>query len=276
MKRAFTAYPYLVWAVIFILAPLVLVAYYGLTVPGPDGGVVFSLENFGKFFTSPIFLAAFWRSIWTAALATIICLLIGYPVAYFLSGTIFKNKSLLLLLLVIPMWMNLLLRTYAWLILLDNAGLVNTVLNFFGIGSVEFLYHEYSIVFGMVYNFLPFMILPIHSVLVKMDHSLIEAAQDLGANKTKVFFKITFPMSLPGIFSGITMVFMPAVTTFAISDILSGRTIQLMGNLIENQFLRSDNWNFGSTMSIILMALILLSMVVSSRYEKDNEGGGLF
>lgn len=170
MKRAFTAYPYLVWAVIFILAPLVLVAYYGLTVPGPDGGVVFSLENFGKFFTSPIFLAAFWRSIWTAALATVICLLIGYPVAYFLSGTIFKNKSLLLLLLVIPMWMNLLLRTYAWLILLDNAGLVNTVLNFFGIGSVEFLYHEYSIVFGMVYNFLPFMILPIHSVLVKMDH----------------------------------------------------------------------------------------------------------
>lgn len=140
----------------------------------------------------------------------------------------------------------------------------------------EFLYHEYSIVFGMVYNFLPFMILPIHSVLVKMDHSLIEAAQDLGANKTNVFFKITFPMSLPGIFSGITMVFMPAVTTFAISDILSGRTIQLMGNLIENQFLRSDNWNFGSTMSIILMALILLSMVVSSRYEKDNEGGGLF
>lgn len=276
MKRAFAAYPYLVWAVIFIIAPLILVAYYGFTVPAPDGGVVFSLENFGKFFTSPIFLAAFWRSIWTAAVATAICLLIGYPVAYFLAGSIFKNKSFLLLLLVIPMWMNLLLRTYAWLILLDNSGLVNTVLNFFGLGSVEFLYHEYSIVFGMVYNFLPFMILPIHSVLVKMDHSIVEAAQDLGASRTKVFFKITFPLSLPGIMSGITMVFMPAVTTFAISDILSGRTIQLMGNIIEDQFLRSDNWNFGSTMSIILMVLILASMVISSRYEKDNQGGGLF
>lgn len=276
MKRTFAAYPYLVWAVIFIVVPLVLVAYYGLTVPDADGGTVFSLENFAKFFSSPIFLAAFWRSIWTAALATAVCLLIGYPVAYYLSGTLFRNKSLLLLLLVIPMWMNLLLRTYAWLILLDNGGLVNTLLNLLGFNNIEFLYHEYSIVFGMVYNFLPFMILPIHSVLVKMDNSLIEAAQDLGADKTKVFFKITFPMSLPGVISGITMVFMPAVTTFAISDILSGRTIQLMGNLIEDQFLRSDNWNFGSTMSIILMALILLSMLVSSRYEKENQGGGLF
>ena len=138
MKRAFTAYPYLVWAALFIIAPLFLVLYYGFTVPGPDGGAVFSLENFAKFFTSPIFMAAFWRSIWTAALATIICLLIGYPVAYFLSGTIFKNKNLLLLLLVIPMWMNLLLRTYAWLILLDNGGLINTVLEFFGLGRWSF------------------------------------------------------------------------------------------------------------------------------------------
>ena len=138
MKRAFAAYPYLVWAVIFIIAPLILVAYYGFTVPAPDGGVVFSLENFGKFFTSPIFLAAFWRSIWTAAVATAICLLIGYPVAYFLAGSIFKNKGFLLLLLVIPMWMNLLLRTSAWLSLLDNAGLVNTVLNFLGLAAWSF------------------------------------------------------------------------------------------------------------------------------------------
>ncbi len=276
MKKSFVAYPYLVWAIIFIVAPLLLVAYYGLTIEMPDGSVVFSLDNFYKFFSSPIFLAAFWRSIWMAALATIICLIIGYPVAYYLSGSVFKNKKLLLLLLVIPMWMNLLLRTYAWLILLDNAGLINTLLKWLGFGTVEFLYHEYSIVFGMVYNFLPFMILPIHSVLIKIDNSLIEAAQDLGASKRKVFFKVTFPLSLPGVISGITMVFMPAVTTFAISDILSGRTIQLMGNIIEDQFLRSDNWNFGSTMSIVLMLLIILSMIISSKYEKENEGGGLF
>lgn len=276
MKKTLAAYPYLVWAVLFILVPLLLVAYYGLTVEAADGGVVFSFENFAKFFSSPIYLAALWRSIWMAALATFICLLIGYPVAYYLSGTIFRNKSLLLLLLVIPMWMNLLLRTYAWLILLDNGGLINTFLEWLGFGKVEFLYHEYSIVFGMVYNFLPFMILPIHSVLIKMDNSLIEAAADLGASKRKIFFKVTFPLSLPGVISGITMVFMPAVTTFAISDILSGRTVQLMGNIIESQFLKSDDWNFGSTMSLILIALILVSMIFSSKYEKENEGGGLF
>lgn len=276
MKKTLAAYPFLLWSAIFIIVPLLLVFYYGFTVPDENGNAVFSLENYAKFFGSPIFMAAFWRSIWMAILATVICLVIGYPVAYFLSGTVFKNKGLLLLLLVIPMWMSLLLRTYAWLILLDNTGLVNTLLNAVGIGTVEFLYHEYSIVFGMVYNFLPFMILPIHSVLIKMDHSLVEAAQDLGANRFRVFTKVTLPLSLPGVISGITMVFMPAVTTFAISDILSGRTIQLMGNLIEDQFLRSDNWNFGSTMSIILMVLILLSMFATSRYEKENEGGGLF
>lgn len=276
MKKTLAAYPYLVWAVLFIVVPLLLVAYYGFTTETADGGVVFSLENFAKFFSSPIYMAALWRSIWMAAVATFICLLLGYPVAYYLSGTIFKNKSLLLLLLVIPMWMNLLLRTYAWLILLDNGGLINTFLEWLGFGKVEFLYHEYSIVFGMVYNFLPFMILPIHSVLIKMDNSLIEAAADLGASKRKIFFKVTFPLSLPGVISGITMVFMPAVTTFAISDILSGRTVQLMGNIIEGQFLKSDDWNFGSTMSLILIALILVSMIFSSKYEKENEGGGLF
>jgi len=276
MKKTLPAYPYLVWAVIFIVAPLVLVAYYGLTVPMEDGGVAFSLENFAKFFTSDIYMLTFWRSLWMAALSTGICLILGYPVAYILSRNIFKNKGLLLLLLVVPMWMNLLLRTYAWLIILDDTGIINTILKSIGMGRIEFLYHEHSIVFGMVYNFLPFMILPIHSVLTKMDKSIVEAAQDLGASKMNVFRKITLPLSWPGIMSGITMVFMPAVTTFAISDILSGRKIQLMGNVIEQQFLLSDNWNFGSTMSIILMVLILASMVFTSKYEKENQGGGLF
>ncbi len=275
MKKTLSAYPYLVWAALFIVVPLLLVAYYGFTVEQTDGSMVFSLENFKHFFTSEIYLQALWRSIWMAAVATAICLLLGYPVAYYLSGTLFKNKGLLILLLVIPMWMNLLLRTYAWLILLDTKGIFNTLLGFIGLGPYEFLYGTHSIIFGMVYNFLPFMILPIHSVLVKLDGSLIEAAQDLGANPMRVFFKVTLPLSMPGVFSGISMVFMPAVTTFAISDILSGRKIQLMGNVIENQFLRADNWNYGSTMSLILMVLILITMFISSKADKDSEGGGM-
>lgn len=276
MKKTLASFPYLIWAVIFTVIPLFLVMYYGFTIKTDAGNVVFSTQNFVKFFTSEQYMAAFWRSLWMAALSTFICLLIGYPVAYFLAGSTFKNKNFLLLLLVIPMWMNLLLRTYAWIMLLDNNGLINSVLTKLGLKPIEFMYHQHSIVFGMVYNFLPFMILPINSVLTKMDRSVVEAAKDLGADSRKVFWKITFPLSLPGVFSGITMVFMPAITTFAISDILSGRTIQLMGNVIENQFLMANNWNFGSTMSIILIALILLSMIVSSKYEKEDRGGGLF
>lgn len=276
MKKSASSFPYLIWAIIFTIVPLVLVMYYGFTVELETGEVVFSLDNFIKFFTSEQYLAALWRSLWMAALSTVICLVLGYPVAYYLSGSTFKNKGFILLLFVIPMWMNLLLRTYAWIMLLDNNGLINSLLVKIGIKPIEFMYHQHSIVFGMVYNFLPFMILPINSVLTKMDRSVIEAAKDLGASDRSVFWKITFPLSMPGVFSGITMVFMPAVTTFAISDILSGRTIQLMGNVIENQFLMANNWNFGSTMSIILIALILVSMVFSSKYEKEDKGGGLF
>jgi len=275
MRKTLSAYPYLVWAVLFILVPLFLVAYFGFTVEQEDGSFTFSLENFKAFFTSPIYMQALWRSVWMAAVATAICLLIGYPAAYFLAGSTFKNKGLLIMLLVIPMWMNLLLRTYAWVIVLDTKGLLNTVLGYIGIGPVDFLYETHSIIFGMVYTFLPFMILPIHSVLVKMDNSLIEAAQDLGAPPSRVFFKVTLPMSMPGILSGISMVFMPAVTTFAISDILSGKKIQLMGNVIEQKFLLADDWNFGSAMSLVLMVLIIITMLLSSKADKNGEGGGL-
>lgn len=276
MKKTLVSFPYVLWAIVFTLIPIFLIMYYGFTIKTDTGTVVFSTENFVKFFSSPQYMAALWRSLWMAALSTVICLIIGYPVAYFLATSTFKNKNFFLLLLVIPMWMNLLLRTYAWIMLLDNNGLINSLLSKMGLKPVEFMYHQYSIVFGMVYNFLPFMILPINSVLAKMDHSVAEAAKDLGADDRKVFWHVTFPLSLPGVFSGITMVFMPAVTTFAISDILSGRTIQLMGNVIENQFLMANNWNFGSTMSIILIVLILFSMLVSSKYEKEDKGGGLF
>ncbi len=276
MKKTWIAYPYVLWSVIFTIVPMFLILYYGFTTTTKSGEIVFSLENYRLFFGNEIYITALWRSLYFSAISTVICLIIGYPVAYILARAKLKNKSFLLLVLVIPMWMNLLLRTYAWMILLDNNGLFNMMLEFFGAKPVQLLYNEQSIIFGMVYNFLPFMILPIHSVLVKMDRFAIEAAQDLGANKFQVFKRVILPLSVPGILSGITMVFMPAVTTFAISDILSGRKISLMGNLIENQFVRQDNWHLGAAISIVLIIFILASMIFTSKYEKDNEGGGLF
>ena len=183
----------------------------------------------------------------------------------------------MMFLIVIPMWMNLLLRTYSWLTLLENEGLINQFLRFIGIlGSeeyIQFLYGEGAVIFGMVYNFLPFMILPIYSVMSKMDYSIINAAEDLGANKFNVFKKVIFPLSIPGISSGITMVFIPAITTFAISSILSGNNVNLLGNVIEKQFGIGGDWNFGSTMSLILMILILLSMFIMPDSEKESQGG---
>ena len=276
MKKTWIAYPYVMWAVVFTIIPMFLMLYYGFTTETENGSIIFSLENYKEFFTNKIYLSVLGRSLWFSAVATVICLVLGYPVAYILARSEFKNKGFLMSMLVVPMWMNLLLRTYAWLVLLDNNGLVNMVLEFFGMGPVQFLYNDGAIIFGMVYNFLPFMILPIHSVLVKMDKHAIEAAQDLGADKNQVFRRIILPLSVPGIVSGITMVFMPAVTTFAISNILSGRKTSLMGNLIENQFVLQDNWHRGAAISIVLIVIILLSMVFTSKYEKDDERGGLF
>ena len=183
----------------------------------------------------------------------------------------------MMLLIVIPMWMNLLLRTYSWLTLLENEGLINQFLRFIGVieqdGYIQFLYGKGAVIFGMVYNFLPFMILPIHSVVSKMDFSIIEAAEDLGAGKVNVFRKVIFPLSIPGISSGITMVFVPAITTFAISSILSGNNVNLLGNVIEKQFGVGGDWNFGSTMSLILMVMILVSLLFMPDSEKESQGG---
>lgn len=275
MKNKVVSFPYLLWALVFTVVPLLLIFYYGFTVESDTGVVMFSTENFVKFFANSAYTDALIRSLWMAALATFFCLLIGYPVAYFLATSTYKRKDLLLLLLVIPMWMNLLLRTYAWVTILDETGLINNFLAKFGIEPIQFMYNEKSIVFAMVYNFLPFMILPINSILTKMDTSVIEAAKDLGANDRKVFWKVVFPLSLPGVFSGITMVFMPAVTTFAITDILSGGKNDLIGNIVQRQFREADNWHYGATIAIILMALIVISIIVSSKYEQEDGGGGL-
>ncbi len=273
MKKA-AAYPYIVWMGLFIIIPLILVLYYSVT-KTTDMGVVFTLDNFKRAF-EPIYLSVLFDSFILAVVSTAICFIVGYPVAYIMASQEFRDRSFLIFLFLVPMWMNFLLRTYAWLTILEQNGFVNAFLTKVGLPKIELLYTEYAVVLGMVYNFIPFMILPIYTVLKKMDKSIIEAAQDLGANSSEVFLRVVFPMSLPGVVSGITMVFLPAVTTFVISNLLGGNKTQLVGNIIEQQFLLVSDWNFGSALSVILMVVILITMWIFSRVDNKSEGGALF
>lgn len=215
------------------------------------------------------------RSLKLATISTFLCLVLGYPIAYFISKMPSKKRNFLIMLFILPMWMNFLLRTYAWLPILGKNGIVNNLLSYLGFSPISFLYNDGAVLLGMVYNFIPFMILPIYTVLTKMNEDLINAAKDLGADKYYIFRKITLPLSLPGILSGITMVFMPAVSTFVISNLLGGGQYMLIGNLIETQFTTMGNWNLGSAISIIMMIIILLSMLVMNRFSDndENEGG---
>ncbi len=274
MKRSSFAAPYGVWMLLFTIVPIFLIAYYAFT--AWDGG--FTLENF-RLFLEPEFVGILTFSLWLAFLCTVLCLLIGYPAALFLASKDMKRSSIIVVLFVIPMWMNFLLRTYAWMTLLEDTGLINRFLEWIGIGRVKLMYTENAVLMGMVYNFLPFMIFPIYSVLSKSDARLLEAAQDLGANGWLSFLKVTLPLSIPGVVSGITMVFMPAVTTFVIPRLLGGGTFMMFGDLIENQFLTTGDWNFGSALSLIMMALILVSLGILNRVDPSNqaaEGGGLW
>lgn len=274
MKKRWISYPYIVWMLIFILIPLLLVFYYSITIKTPDG-MSFSVENYKKFL-QPIYIKVLLRSVWFAMISTVVCLIIGYPAAMILCSREKNRKNTLILLFVIPMWMNFLLRTYAWMTLLQNKGWINSFLSSLGLPQLNLLYTSEAVILGMVYNFLPFMVLPIYSVLGKIDKSVIEAAEDLGASTFTVFRKVIFPLSLPGVISGITMVFMPAVTTFVISRLLGGNHYSLIGNLIEDQFVFAGDWNFGSSLSIVMMILILISMGIMSRYDNNQEGGGLW
>ena len=274
-RKSFLAYPYVIWSAIFIVIPLILVVLFSFT-REIDGKQVFSLANY-KDLMDPIYFKVFLRSVILAGGSTLICLLVGYPVAYLISKANVSRRGTLILLFILPMWMNFLLRTYAWVAILGKNGLLNTFLGLFGIPHASILYTNAAILLGMVYNFLPFMVLPIFNSLSKMDNDLINAARDLGANSFQVFTKVIFPLSLPGVVSGITMVFMPAVTTFAISRLLGGGKFMLIGDLIEQQFTVVGDWNFGSAVSIFMMIIILISMAVMSRFEdkSDKEGGGL-
>lgn len=273
MRTKLFSYPYILWLIIFITVPLALVLFYAITLPDGAGGYKFTLDNITNFL-SPQYLDVLWISVKMALESTAITLLLGYPVAMIIAKEKPSKRNMMIFLFVMPMWMNFLLRTYAWLTLLGKNGIINIIITKLGFEPLNLLYNDGAVLLGMIYNFLPFMILPIYSVLTKIDNSLIESAEDLGANKFQVFLKITLPLSIPGIVTGITMVFMPAVSTFVISRLLGGGHYMLIGNLIEQQFLWVGDWHFGSAISIIMMIFILLTMAVTDKFDSQKEGGG--
>lgn len=262
------SYVYLLWAVTFIVFPLVLILIYSLNSGSDLTNFSFTLDNFRRFF-EPLYLKILVTSILIAGASTILCLIIGYPVSYIISKMPEKKRNNAILIFIIPMWMNFLLRTYAWLTLLGNNGLINKFIGIFGLGPWNLMYNSKAIMIGMVYNFLPFMVLPIYTMLLKIDPKLIEAAKDLGANDFKVFTKVIFPLSIPGIFTGITMVFIPAISTFVVPNLLGGNNFYLIGNLIEKQFTFTGDWGFGSAVSIVLIIIMLLILLVPKLFKKD-------
>lgn len=279
MKAKAVSAPYLVWMAIFIIVPMLLVAYFAFT----DSSGAFTLDNIaqvGQY--SNVFL----RSIWLGALSTVVCLLLGYPVAAIVAHSSLKRQSVLIMLVMLPMWMNFLLRTYSWMSILENSGILNSWiaslrdaipafdrwLTSMGVGKkIIFLYNEKAVVLGMVYNYLSFMIMPIYTVIEKTDHSLLEAAADLGASPMQSFLRVTLPYSLPGVLEGITMVFVPAVTTFVISQLMGGGKVPLIGDIIQNQFGKSSDWHFGSTLSLLVMVVVLAFMGGLQRIDKEEE-----
>ena len=312
-KNRALAVPFMLWAMIFIVVPLVMIVYYSVTVEEPipyteivqaDGSVAYQLEdgtvqaekpwqkravvslsNF-KRMMEPTYLRLLLRSLKVAVITTLICLLLGYPVALILTGKDFRRPALWLLLLILPMWMNFLLRTYSWMSILENSGLLNSWIaslreaipaldEFLTARGVRrriiFLYNENAVILGMVYNYLSFMIMPIYTVIEKIDKSLLEAAADLGASPAKSFMRVTLPYSLPGVLEGITMVFVPAVTTFVISQLMGGGKVPLIGDIIQNQFGKASDWHFGSTLSLLVMVVVLAFMAAIHRIDKDDE-----
>lgn len=267
------ASPYIVWSTLFIVIPLIIIVFFSFT-QETASGYSFTLENFKRVLNSQ-YVSVFRRSLVLAFQSTVLCLILGYPVAYFISKMKSNRRNILIMLFIVPMWMNFLLRTYAWLPILGKKGVINNFLSAIGLNTINILYTDAAVLLGMVYNFLPFMILPIYTVLIKMDNSLIDAAADLGANKRQIFTRIIFPLSMPGVITGITMVFMPAVSTFVISRLLGGGQYMLLGNLIETQFTTMGDWNFGSALAIFMMIIILISMAIMNKFEgtESMEGG---
>lgn len=269
-KSKWLSTPYVLWSVVFILIPLAMIFYYGLT----DKTGAFTLENITAIATAE-HAKALWLSILLSVISTLICFLLAYPLAMILANMKVNQHSFIILIFILPMWMNFLLRTLAWQTLLEKSGVINNVLTFLHLPNINIINTPYAIILGMVYNFLPFMVLPLYNALSKIDENVINAAKDLGANNIYTFFRIIVPLSIPGIISGITMVFVPALTTFVISTLLGGSKILLIGNVIEQEFTQASNWHLGSGLSIVLMIFIIINMVASAIFDKDGEGAML-
>lgn len=268
-------YPYMVWLAVMVVVPMLMILLYAFTKDGNDvASIQFSLENFTRFFHDAVFIDVLKRSLIIAVATTVLCVLLGYPIAYAIATRSEKSRMFWVLVITMPTWINMLVRTYAWVGILQDDGLLNNILGLFGIEPIKMMYTTFAVVLGMVYNFIPFMILQIHTSLAKMDKSLLDAAGDLGANRFQAFWRITFPLSLPGVISGITLVFLPAVSSFFIPKLLGGGQYVLIGNVIETQFITSGDWNFGSAISLIMAIIIILSMYLTRKVDTDPTANG--
>ena len=268
-RTSFLAAPYAVWVLICTILPLLYILGYAIT---NDAGTLTFANLFA--ITDPVHLKSLWLSIEIALSTTVICLIIAYPVALILHNLKISNKGFVVFLFILPMWMNFMLRILAWQIILSNNGILNSILSSIGLPTIHILYTKAAVTLGMIYDFLPYMILPIYNSLSKINDQVIEAAADLGANWWTTFFKITVPLSKDGIISGIIMVFVPALSSFVVSNLLGGGKVLLIGNVIEQEFTLARNWNLGSGLSIILMIFVLLSMSIMNRID-DSENGGM-
>lgn len=268
MKKNACLIPLYVWTAVFVLFPLAIVIYFAFTRAG-DTGLEFSLEGFSRL-ADPMYLGVVLKSFKIAIISTLVCILCGYPAAYILARSHSRAKFIIVILMLLPMWMNFLLRTYSWLSILENTGIINTVLASLGLPKVRFLYNEGAVILGTVYNYLPFMIMPIYITLLKLDESHLEAAADLGANPFQAFLRVTLPFSVPGILSGVSMVFVPSVTTFVISQLMGGGKVPLIGDVIEQQFRVVNDWHFGSALSVVIMVIVLIFMHFINRGDVES------
>jgi len=264
---------YLLWAGVFIILPLVLILFYSFNGTGSIAfeNFSFSLSNYKRFF-EPLYLKMLGITLLISFLATLGCLLIGYPVAYIISKMDETIASSLIFVFIMPMWINLLLRTYGWITLLGRNGVLNRFLASFGSGPLGIMYTPTAVVLGMVYEFLPFMVIQIYNALKKVDKNLIDAALDLGADRKTIFRKVIFPLSLPGVYTGVIMVFIPAISTFVVSNLLGGQKVYMIGNLIDQQFTFTGDWGFGSATAIILMLILFLALFIQRKFGRELEG----
>lgn len=262
-------YPYVAWISVMIVVPMLLIVLYAFTVSGNSVLTVrFTFENFHRFVTDAVFMDVLVRSLYIAVITTGICIALGYPIAYCIAQLGDHANTIMVLLITMPTWVNMLVRTYAWMGILQDGGILQSI---FG---VQLLHTDFAVILGMVYNFIPFMILQIHTSLAKMDKSLLNAASDLGADPVQSFLRVTLPLSLPGVISGITLVFLPAVSSFFIPKLLGGGQYVLVGNIIESQFLTSGDWNFGSAISLIMAVIIMISMWLTRKVDVQPESSG--